>query len=132
MARRSVGCEARRLARSCRCPSERRLHPLARAAELVDLVPDLTDDLLNTVDQPLQLAKDAKGNAYLLCDYNRDGDSYRCAHAAMRARHTARRRSSHLPWGGERCSSLADAACPPPPPFLLPSAILPCPSWLHC
>ena len=45
--------------------------------ELVDLVPDLTDDLLNTVDQPLQLAKDAKGNAYLLCDYNRDGDSYR-------------------------------------------------------
>jgi capping protein beta len=45
--------------------------------ELVDLVPDLTDDLLNTVDQPLQLAKDSKGNAYLLCDYNRDGDSYR-------------------------------------------------------
>lgn len=42
-------------------------------------MPDLTDDLLNTVDQPLQLAKDAKGNAYLLCDYNRDGDSYRCA-----------------------------------------------------
>ena len=50
---------------------------IACAAELVDLVPDLTDDLLNTVDQPLQLAKDGKGNAYLLCDYNRDGDSYR-------------------------------------------------------
>jgi len=45
--------------------------------ELVDLVPDLTDDLLNTVDQPLQVAKDSKGNGYLLCDYNRDGDSYR-------------------------------------------------------
>jgi len=40
-------------------------------------VPHLTDDLLNTIDQPLQTAKDAQGNAYLLCDYNRDGDSYR-------------------------------------------------------
>ena len=49
----------------------------APAAELVDLVPHLTDDLLNTIDQPLQTAKDAQGNAYLLCDYNRDGDSYR-------------------------------------------------------
>ena len=47
------------------------------AAELVDLAPDLTDDLLNTVDQPLQVAKDAQKNTYLLCDYNRDGDSYR-------------------------------------------------------
>jgi len=45
--------------------------------ELVDLVPDLTDDLLNTIDQPLQAAKDAQGNTYLNCDYNRDGDSYR-------------------------------------------------------
>ena len=40
-------------------------------------MPHLTDDLLNTIDQPLQTAKDAQGNAYLLCDYNRDGDSYR-------------------------------------------------------
>ena len=45
--------------------------------ELVDLAPDLTDDLLNTVDQPLQVAKDAQKNVYLLCDYNRDGDAYR-------------------------------------------------------
>jgi len=45
--------------------------------ELVDLAPDLTDDLLNTVDQPLQVSKDAQKNVYLLCDYNRDGDSYR-------------------------------------------------------
>merc|ERR1740127_430882 len=45
--------------------------------ELIDLCPELTDDLLNTVDQPLQLAKDSKKNVYLLCDYNRDGDSYR-------------------------------------------------------
>ena len=40
-------------------------------------MPHLTDDLLNTIDQPLQTAKDAQGNAYLLCDYNRDGDSFR-------------------------------------------------------
>jgi len=49
----------------------------ASLEELVDLSPDLTDDLLNTVDQPLQVAKDAAKNIYLLCDYNRDGDSYR-------------------------------------------------------
>ena len=46
-------------------------------AELVDLVPDLEDDLLNTVDQPLQVSKDTQKNIYLLCDYNRDQDSYR-------------------------------------------------------
>jgi len=45
--------------------------------ELIDLAPDLTDDLLNTVDQPLQVSKDSQKNVYLLCDYNRDGDSYR-------------------------------------------------------
>ena len=45
--------------------------------ELVDLAPDLTDELLNTVDQPLQVTRDTQKNIYLLCDYNRDGDSYR-------------------------------------------------------
>ena len=40
--------------------------PIGPAAELVDLAPDLTDDLLNTVDQPLQAAKD-QGNARSLC-----------------------------------------------------------------
>jgi len=49
----------------------------ASLEELVDLAPDLTDDLLNTVDQPLQVAKDNQKNVYLLCDYNRDADSYR-------------------------------------------------------
>ena len=57
--------------RACGSPGPR--------AELVDLAPDLTDELLNTVDQPLQVAKDVQKNIYLLCDYNRDGDSYRCA-----------------------------------------------------
>uniref|UniRef100_A0A7S2FVW9 F-actin-capping protein subunit beta n=1 Tax=Haptolina brevifila TaxID=156173 RepID=A0A7S2FVW9_9EUKA len=49
----------------------------ASLEELVDLAPDLTDELLNTVDQPLQVAKDTQKNVYLLCDYNRDADSYR-------------------------------------------------------
>jgi len=70
-----------RAARS-RADPETRLRTLtallqSAPTELVDLVPHLTDDLLNTIDQPLQVAKDAKGSSYLLCDYNRDGDSYR-------------------------------------------------------
>ena len=45
---------------------------------LLDLVPDLTESLLATVDQPIRKARDEKaGRDYLLCDYNRDGDSYR-------------------------------------------------------
>lgn len=39
---------------------------------------DLVQDLLSSVDVPLQLAKcGASGKQYLCCDYNRDGDSYR-------------------------------------------------------
>eukprot|EP00178_Gracilaria_changii_P022236 TRINITY_DN6594_c1_g1_i1.p1 TRINITY_DN6594_c1_g1~~TRINITY_DN6594_c1_g1_i1.p1 ORF type:complete len:271 (+),score=40.71 TRINITY_DN6594_c1_g1_i1:64-876(+) len=45
---------------------------------LIDLVPDLTENLLSAVDQPLRIAKDPVSKRdYLLCDYNRDGDSYR-------------------------------------------------------
>lgn len=45
---------------------------------LIDLVPELTDSLLNAIDQPLKIARDKSiGKDYLLCDYNRDGDSYR-------------------------------------------------------
>lgn len=47
-------------------------------AGLIDLVPDLVEDLLSAVDQPLKIAHDAEASRdYLLCDYNRDGDSYR-------------------------------------------------------
>lgn len=47
-------------------------------SDLIDLVPELTEDLLSSVDQPLKIARDAReGKDYLLCDYNRDGDSYR-------------------------------------------------------
>mmetsp|Transcript_36541 Transcript_36541/g.91622 ORF Transcript_36541/g.91622 Transcript_36541/m.91622 type:complete len:274 (-) Transcript_36541:104-925(-) len=47
-------------------------------AGLIDLVPHLTEHLLSAVDQPLKIAHDsASKRDYLLCDYNRDGDSYR-------------------------------------------------------
>jgi len=46
---------------------------------LIDIVPDLTEQLLSMVDQPLKVAHDSLAKRdYLLCDYNRDGDSYRC------------------------------------------------------
>lgn len=45
---------------------------------LINLMPDLTDELLQRIDQPLKTGKDKKtGKLYLLCDYNRDGDSHR-------------------------------------------------------
>ena len=41
-------------------------------------MPDLTEDLLSSVDQPLSVKRCKKsGRDYLLCDYNRDGDSHR-------------------------------------------------------
>jgi len=47
-------------------------------AGLIDLAPDLTEELLSAVDQPLKIAHDKTSKRdYLLCDYNRDGDSYR-------------------------------------------------------
>jgi len=47
-------------------------------AGLIDLVPDLCEHLLSAVDQPLKIALDKEAKRdYLLCDYNRDGDSYR-------------------------------------------------------
>ncbi|KAL9595875.1 MAG: hypothetical protein Q9219_006180 [cf. Caloplaca sp. 3 TL-2023] len=59
----------------------RRLPPHSTSANLnriCALVPDLTEDLLSSVDQPLQTRQCKKTKRdYLLCDYNRDGDSYR-------------------------------------------------------
>ncbi|KAH3744218.1 subunit of heterodimeric actin capping protein cap32/34 [Pelomyxa schiedti] len=47
-------------------------------AGLLDMVPALMEDLLSAVDQPLKISHDAASKRdYLLCDYNRDGDSYR-------------------------------------------------------
>eukprot|EP01126_Amoeba_proteus_P027127 TRINITY_DN2689_c0_g1_i2.p1 TRINITY_DN2689_c0_g1~~TRINITY_DN2689_c0_g1_i2.p1 ORF type:complete len:263 (-),score=53.80 TRINITY_DN2689_c0_g1_i2:86-874(-) len=45
---------------------------------LIDVAPELTEELLSAVDQPLKIAYDSESQRdYLLCDYNRDGDSYR-------------------------------------------------------
>lgn len=47
-------------------------------SNLVDLCPEMTEELLSRVDQPLQVAHDTvAGRPFLLCDYNRDMDSYR-------------------------------------------------------
>ncbi|CRG86449.1 F-actin-capping protein subunit beta [Talaromyces islandicus] len=59
----------------------RRLSPRDTGRSLqsiTTLVPDLTEDLLSSIDQPLEVRRCSKSNRdYLLCDYNRDGDSYR-------------------------------------------------------
>lgn len=55
-------------------------HVAENLAKLAVLAPDLAEELLTAVDQPLKVAKDAAtGKDYLLCDYNRDGDSHRFA-----------------------------------------------------
>jgi len=64
-------------------------------AGLIELVPALTDELLTHVDQPLKVQKDPKtGKNYVLCDYNRDGDSYRS------------------PWSNEYFPPMADGFLP--------------------
>ncbi|KAH7133558.1 F-actin-capping protein subunit beta [Dactylonectria macrodidyma] len=59
----------------------RRLNPKQTTDHLnaiISLAPDLTEDLLSSVDQPLTVRRCKQtGRDYLLCDYNRDGDSYR-------------------------------------------------------
>uniref|UniRef100_A0AC34GQS7 F-actin-capping protein subunit beta n=1 Tax=Panagrolaimus sp. ES5 TaxID=591445 RepID=A0AC34GQS7_9BILA len=65
----------------CALDLMRRMPPRMTAKNLADismLCPDLTQDLLSMVDQPLRIQKDKQnGREYILCDYNRDGDSYR-------------------------------------------------------
>ncbi|KAJ2897065.1 autophagy protein atg22 [Zalerion maritima] len=53
-------------------------HTTEHLSSLINLAPDLTEDLLSSVDQPLTIKRCRQsGRDYLLCDYNRDGDSYR-------------------------------------------------------
>merc|ERR1711991_278866 len=64
----------------------------------LDLVPDLVEDLLSAVDQPLKVAHDKGAKRdYLLCDYNRNGNSYRS------------------PWSNKYDPPLRDGAVPSDP-----------------
>eukprot|EP00127_Corallochytrium_limacisporum_P003058 Clim_evm14s145 gene=Clim_evmTU14s145 len=61
----------------------RRLPPENTVENLVNLVavaPDLSEELLSTIDQPPRIGRDAEGKEFLMCDYNRDGDSFRSPH----------------------------------------------------
>ncbi|KAJ6233686.1 f-actin-capping protein subunit beta [Anaeramoeba flamelloides] len=82
----------------CALDLNRRLPPTNvedNLAGLIDLVPDLTEDLLSVIDQPLKVATDnGYGRDYLLCDYNRDGDSFRS------------------PWSNQYFPKLKDGALP--------------------
>ena len=41
----------------------------------------MCEDLLERIDQPLKMMRDEEAERdFLLCDYNRDGDSYRSPH----------------------------------------------------
>ncbi|KAK0193989.1 F-actin-capping protein subunit beta [Armillaria mellea] len=64
---------------------------------LIGICPDYADDLLGSVDQPLQLKTDrSTGRDYLACDYNRDGESHRS------------------PWSNEYDPPLEDGTVPTP------------------
>jgi len=84
----------------CALDLMRRLPPAQledNLAGLIDLVPDLVEDLLSAVDQPLKIAHDKEQKRdYLLCDYNRDADSYRS------------------PWSNKYDPPLADGTMPSP------------------
>ncbi|TIB95413.1 subunits of heterodimeric actin filament capping protein Capz [Wallemia mellicola] len=46
-------------------------------SELVSDDLDTQDEFLGSVDKPLEIRTDSSNREYLICDYNRDGDSYR-------------------------------------------------------
>ncbi|KAF6146335.1 hypothetical protein GIB67_020429 [Kingdonia uniflora] len=59
----------------------RRIHPKhteTALSALLTLLPDHSPDLLSQADQPLQVLCDMEiGKEFILCEYNRDADSYR-------------------------------------------------------
>ncbi|KAL8514243.1 hypothetical protein ACS0TY_013388 [Phlomoides rotata] len=53
-------------------------HSEAALSALLSLLPHHSSDLLSQVDQPLQVLCDVdSGKEFILCEYNRDADSYR-------------------------------------------------------
>ncbi|CAM8938951.1 unnamed protein product [Rhodiola kirilowii] len=59
----------------------RRIHPKrtdTALSALLTLIPHRSSDLLSQVDQPLQVLFDVDtGKEFIVCEYNRDADSYR-------------------------------------------------------
>ena len=95
----------------------RRLPPTRteeNVAALINICPDYADDLLGSVDQPLQLKTDrATGRDYLACDYNRDGESYR--YASKSSAHGGRaNRIFRSPWSNEYDPPIDDGTVPTP------------------
>ena len=81
-------------------------------AALVGICPEDADELLQSVDQPLQVKVDrATGREYLACDYNRDEESYRYVYNLPR---TNLDMLIHLrsPWSNEYDPPLEDGATP--------------------
>ncbi|KAA8537979.1 hypothetical protein F0562_027439 [Nyssa sinensis] len=53
-------------------------HTETALSTLLSLLPEHSSDLLSQVDQPLQVLRDVdSGKDFVLCEYNRDADSYR-------------------------------------------------------
>ncbi|KAL3351744.1 hypothetical protein AABB24_020028 [Solanum stoloniferum] len=53
-------------------------HTETALSALLSLLPEHSSDLLSQVDQPLQVLCDMEsGKEFILCEYNRDADSYR-------------------------------------------------------
>lgn len=53
-------------------------HSETALSALLSLLPHHSSDLLSQVDQPLQILADLEcGKEFILCEYNRDADSYR-------------------------------------------------------
>ncbi|WCJ44026.1 F-actin-capping protein subunit beta [Euphorbia peplus] len=78
----------------------RRIHPKqteTALSALLSLLPHHSSDLLSQVDQPLQILTDVDSSKpFILCEYNRDADSYRS------------------PWSNKYYPPLEDALYPSP------------------
>jgi capping protein beta len=97
----------------------RRLPPRAieeNVSALVQIAPDFADDLLGSVDQPLKLQTcGATGRDYLVCDYNRDGESYRCVVVALGRKVPPNKPlTRRSPWSNEYEPRIDDGTKPSP------------------
>jgi capping protein beta len=102
-----------------RLPPQNVEENLSKLLDIVD--PDLGDDLLSAIDQPLKVRRCKQtGKDYLACDYNRDGDSYRYGMQAqlrllpMEAIHLSFffLWNFRSPWSNEYDPELPDGATP--------------------